>query len=89
MINLDPSNKPTTQTGNVIESAAEQATTELTQQSWPQRTWQAIRNYPIPLGALVLLLVSLVLWLVGRTDLAKWALLVIVLMVASHCYGIA
>jgi cation transport ATPase len=80
MINLDPSNKPTTQAGNAIESAAEQATTELTQQSWPQRIWQAIRNYPIPLGALVLLLVSLVLWLVGRTDLAKWALLVIVLM---------
>jgi len=80
MINIDPSNKPATQTGNVIESAAEQAKTAVTQQSLPHRFWQAVRNYPVPLGAVVLLLVSLVLWLVGRTDLANWALLVIVLM---------
>jgi cation transport ATPase len=80
MININPSNKPTTQAGDIIEGAAEQPGIAVTQQSWSHRIWQAIRNYPIPLGALVLLLVSLVLWLAGRADLANWMLLVIVLM---------
>src|SRR2546430_1152523 len=80
MINLSPINKSTTQDGNFTESAAEQAKTVVTQPSWPRRFWQALRNYPIPLGALVLLLVSLVFWLSGRANLANWTFLVIVLM---------
>jgi heavy metal translocating P-type ATPase len=80
MINIDPSNKPTTQAGKVIENATEQMSTVVARTSWPHRIRQAIKNYPIPLAALVLLLVSLVLWLVGRADLANWTLLVIVLM---------
>ncbi len=80
MINIDPSNKPTTQAGKVIENATEQMSTVVTRTSWPHRIRQAIKNYPIPLAALVLLLVSLVLWLVGHADLANWTLLVIVLM---------
>jgi cation transport ATPase len=80
MINVNPSDKPTTQAGDVIEDAAEQPGIAVTPQSWLRRIWQAIKNYPIPLGALVLLLVSLVLWLAGYANLANWTLLVIVLM---------
>src|SRR5260370_5950363 len=80
MINIDPSNKPITQTGNVTESTADQARTIVTQPSWPRRIWQALRNYAIPFGSLAVLLVSLVLWLVGRAEFANWTLMVIVLM---------
>ena len=80
MINSSPINTSTAQKGNVTESAAEQAKTIVTQPSWPRRIWQALRNYPIPISALTLLLVSLVLWLVGRTEFANWTLMVIVLM---------
>src|SRR6266567_98163 len=80
MINANPSDKPTTQVGDVIEDAAEQPRIAVTPQSWLRRIWQAIKNYPIPLGAVVLLLVSLVFWLSGRANLANWTLLVIVLM---------
>lgn len=47
---------------------------------WYQRLWDAVRRYPLPLGALVLLLVSLLLWLTGHHDLADWALLTIILL---------
>ena len=80
MINSSLVNKSTTQDGNVTESTADQARTIVTQPSWPRRIWQALRNYPIPFGSLALLLVSLVLWLVGRAELANWTLMVIVLM---------
>ena len=80
MINSSPVKKSTTQDGNVTESTADQARTIVTQPSWPRRIWQALRNYPIPFGSLALLLVSLVLWLVGRAELANWTLMVIVLM---------
>jgi cation transport ATPase len=80
MINLSPINKSTIQDSNVTDLAVEQAKTIVTQPSWPRRIWQALRNYPIPIGALALLLVSLLLWLVGRTEFANWTLMVIVLM---------
>jgi heavy metal translocating P-type ATPase len=80
MINSSPVKKSTTQDGNVTESTADQARTIVTQPSWPRRIWQALRNYPIPFGSLALLLVSLVLWLVGRAEFANWTLMVIVLM---------
>ena len=80
MINSSPVKKSTTQDDNVTESTADQARTIVTQPSWPRRIWQALRNYPIPFGSLTLLLVSLVLWLVGRAELANWTLMVIVLM---------
>ncbi|HEY6286262.1 MAG TPA: heavy metal translocating P-type ATPase [Ktedonobacteraceae bacterium] len=79
MINVNPSNKPTTQAGDVIDDA-EQTRIAVIPQSRLRRIWRAITNYPIPLGSLVLLLVSLVLWLAGHANLANWTLLVIVLM---------
>lgn len=39
-----------------------------------------MKHYPIPFGSVTLLLVSLVVWLVGRGDLANWALLAVVLL---------
>src|SRR6266496_2422304 len=44
------------------------------------RVWHILKRYPLPSGALALLLVSLVLWLLGRTDLANWVLFTIVLL---------
>ena len=40
----------------------------------------AIKQYPIPIGSMALLLVSLILWLAGRGDIAQWTLLAIVLL---------
>jgi len=39
-----------------------------------------VKSYPLPLGALTLLLVSLLLWLAGRPELAQWVLLIVVLL---------
>ena len=79
MINVNPSNKPTTQEGDVIDDAEQTRIADIPQ-SWPHQIWQALRGYPIPLASLVLLLVSLVLWLVGLPEFANWTLLVIVVM---------
>ncbi|HJT56699.1 MAG TPA: heavy metal translocating P-type ATPase, partial [Ktedonobacteraceae bacterium] len=44
------------------------------------RLLKAFKRYPIPLGSVVLLLFSLVLWLTGHSDIAPWPLLAIVLL---------
>ena len=80
MIDSGPTNTSTIHDVPVAGNAVEQASIIGAQPSWPRRIWQALRRYPIPLGALALLLVSLVLWLVGRADLANGTLIVIVLM---------
>ena len=48
--------------------------------SWSQRLWSSVKSYALPLGALTLLLLSLLLWLVGRPELAQWLLLMVVLL---------
>ena len=45
-----------------------------------ERLLRTVRRYPIPLAVVIMLLVSLVLWLVGRGDVANWTLLAVVLM---------
>jgi heavy metal translocating P-type ATPase len=81
MMPLNTSEKSITQMESSVETSTEQPViTEVTPQSWQRRIWQAIKNYPIPLGALVLLLLSLVFRLTGNANLANWTLLVIVLM---------
>jgi cation transport ATPase len=80
MIPVNPSNKSTTQMENVVENAKEQPEIAVTSQSWLRRIGQAIKNYPVPLGSLVLILVSLVFWLTGNPTLANWILLVIVII---------
>src|SRR5712692_2339782 len=46
----------------------------------PSRLLRTAKRYPIPLGSVALLLVSLVLWLAGRGDIAQWKLLAVVLL---------
>ncbi len=52
----------------------------VTPPSRSRRLWQAAQRYPIPLGALLLLAASLILWLVGKGDIANWTLLAVVLI---------
>src|SRR5450755_241913 len=63
---------------------AEQAPTRTTavepEQHWPERFWDTVRRYPLPLGAVALMAASLVLWLAGQSALANWALLVVVFL---------
>jgi len=80
MIDSGPIHTSTIHDVPVAGNAVEQASIIGAQPSWPRRIWRALRRYPIPLGALALLLVSLVLWLVGRANLANGTLMVIVLM---------
>src|SRR6202022_3815555 len=42
--------------------------------------WRVVKNYPVPFGAVTLMLASLVLWLTGRGDLANWTLLAVALL---------
>ena len=67
MIPVNPSNKSTTQMENMVETAEEQPEMAVTSQSWIRRIGQAIKNYPVPLGSLVLLLISLFFWLTGNS----------------------
>src|SRR5579859_8295688 len=48
--------------------------------SWIRRIGRALRRYPIPLSALLLLPFSLVFWLTGHAALAQTTLLGLVLM---------
>ena len=45
-----------------------------------KRLFHTMQHYPLPLIAVVLLLVSLMFWLIGRGDMANWTLLAIVLL---------
>ena len=51
-----------------------------TRATWLGQLWRAVKDYPLPLVALVLLLVSLILWLAGRGDLSNWMLLAIIVI---------
>jgi heavy metal translocating P-type ATPase len=74
----------TTPTPSLSTTEAEKTPTSApaipTKQRWPGRLWQNVKRYPIPCGALVLMIVSLVLWLAGYGALANWTLLVVVLL---------
>src|SRR5512135_28621 len=47
---------------------------------WPRRVWQTVKHYPLPLVAVMLMLVSLGLWLAGYGTLANGTLLAVVLL---------
>src|SRR6266516_401324 len=63
---------------------AEQVLTSTTpaepKQRWLERFWGTMRRYPIPVGAVALMVASLVLWLAGQSALANWTLLAGVLL---------
>lgn len=48
--------------------------------SWPRRLWRTAIRYPIPLGTVTLMVVSLVLWLAGLGTIANWTLLAVTLL---------
>jgi heavy metal translocating P-type ATPase len=48
--------------------------------SWPSQLWGTLRRNPLPLSTLALLLVSGLLWLLGRGDVAQWTLLAIIVI---------
>jgi cation transport ATPase len=80
MMPIKSPERSATQMDNIAGNYEQQSHDFVTTKSWRARIWQAIKRYPIPLGALVLLLVSLVFWLTGNAKLADWTLLAIVIM---------
>ena len=52
----------------------------VTRQPWHERLWRTMKRYPIPFGAVALLIGSLGFWLVGRGDITRWTLLAVVLL---------
>ncbi len=80
MTSINIPEKSNTQMESVAGDSGEQSDDGIATQSWLNRIWQATKRYPIPLGALVLLLVSLVFWIGGNAKLANWTLLAIVVM---------
>ncbi|GER90700.1 cation transporter [Dictyobacter vulcani] len=51
-----------------------------TQSFWYARYWSQFKRYPLPTVALLLLIVSGLLWLGQRSDLANWSLLAIIIL---------
>lgn len=48
--------------------------------SWLGRIWRTLRRYPIPAGALGLLIVAVALWVFAGADVARWALIAVILL---------
>jgi heavy metal translocating P-type ATPase len=65
---------------SINEYASASATQRPALGAWLVQLWRALRRYPLPLVALALLLASMVLWLMGRADLASWTLLTIIVI---------
>ena len=75
---LKPS--PTASSPGTVKEAVTNDPPAAPWQLWPGRVWRTVKRYPIPLGALALLVVSLVLWLAGRGESANWTLLAVVVL---------
>jgi heavy metal translocating P-type ATPase len=81
MIDIHRDHKLTTPDTSLSNKIEEQEVARVAPlSSWSQLLWHSMKSYPLPLGALTLLLVSLLLWLVGYPELAHWVLLMVVLM---------
>ncbi len=44
------------------------------------RVWRTLRRYPIPAGALALLIVAVALWILAGAGVAQWALIAVILL---------
>jgi heavy metal translocating P-type ATPase len=80
MIDRHHGSTPTSLDEPITCRVPEHKETQAAPKRWYQRLWHSLSRYPLPLGALALLLGSLVLWLIGRADQALWVLLGIVLL---------
>ncbi len=63
-----------------VQEVATSVSPAETRRPWLGRVWRTAKRYPIPLGAVTLLVGSLVFWLAGRGDIANWMLLAVVLL---------
>lgn len=63
-----------------LEKTAPGVPPAASRRSWPGRWWRAVKRYPIPFGAVTLMLASLVFWLAGRGTIASWTLLAVALL---------
>lgn len=63
-----------------VEEAASRVSPINTTYPFPIRIWRMIQSYPIPLGSIALLLVSLAFWLAGLGALAHWTLFTVILL---------
>src|SRR5258708_16944019 len=79
MLNIHGEQKTTTPEAPQLAVEGEKAPARVppaaSRQGWPGRLWRAVKRYPIPFGAVTLMLASLVLWLAGRGTIASWTLL--------------
>src|SRR6266702_2558416 len=82
MLDIHNKRKPTTLDASPLETGETSTTVSQveTSQSLLRRLWRIVKRYPIPLGSVALLVVSLVLWLAGRGAIANWMLLAVVLL---------
>jgi cation transport ATPase len=82
VLNIDSECKTSAPASSLV--SREEATTSVsppeTRPRLLQRLWRTVKRYPIPVGSAVLLIGSLVLWLAGRSEIANWTLLAIVLL---------
>ena len=65
---------------SIVEQAPTSASHRSMFETRMAQLWRALKQYPLPVVALALLLVSSGLWLAGRADLASWALLSIIVL---------
>src|SRR2546423_15583730 len=79
MLDIHNKRKPTTLDASPLETGETSTTVSPveTSQSLLRRLWRIVKRYPIPLGSVALLVVSLVLWLAGRGAIANWMLLAV------------
>src|SRR5256714_5996531 len=89
MLDIHNKRKPTTLDASPLETGETSTTVSPveTSQSLLRRLWRIVKRYPIPLGSVALLVVSLVLWLAGRGAIANWMLLAVVVPGGSPCFG--
>src|SRR5438105_11636978 len=82
MLDIHNTLKRTTPDASPLETGEASTTVSQveTSQSLLRRMWHIVKRYPIPLGSVALLVVSLVLWLAGRGAIANWMLLAVVLL---------
>jgi heavy metal translocating P-type ATPase len=82
MLNTDSQDKISTSV-STSDSSGQTLTNVSPLETPPSRVcrfWHTVQRYPIPLGSLLLLATSLILWLVGRGHAANWTLLAVVLL---------
>ena len=82
MLDIHNKRKPTTLDASPVSMGEASTTGSPVETSQPllRRLWRIVKRYPIPLGSVALLLLSLVLWLAGRGAIANWMLLAVVLL---------